>query len=281
MENYIGEWMRPIFLVACTLAVVLMEGCSMPVDTLIVGHRGASADAPENTLGAFRLAFAQGADWVEGDVRLTKDGEVVCIHDDTTERVTGGQHLFVIEDTGYESLAMLDVGSWKSPEYAHERIPTLKDVIDILPSDKGLLVELKGGRALGEAAARVVRRCTCDKNQVIFISFDAEALRACKTIAPEFEVWLVSGFSNTGSKAEWSPTASELILEAISVGASGIDVHAHKDVVNKAFVSEVLASGLSMNVWTVDDPVYAQQLAVMGVASITTNVPAKMQEYID
>ena len=253
----------------------------MPDNTLIVGHRGASSDAPENTLSAFRLAFDQGADWVEGDVRLTKDGQVVCIHDDTTERVTNGQHVLTIENASYDSLSKLDVGSWKSSAYADERIPSLDEVLRILPRDKGILIELKGEGELGEAAARVVINSDCSADQVVFISFDTNALLGVKKIAPDYDIWLVSGFSKNDLNTAWTPTANELIRQASSIGASGIDVQAHKEVINESFVAAVEESGLSLNVWTVDDSEYAKRLASLGISSITTNVPEELRKVID
>ncbi len=252
----------------------------MPVNTLVVGHRGASSVAPENTLAAFHLAFSEGAEWVEGDARLTNAGRVVFIHDKTTERVTNGKHILVVEDTSYATLAKLDVGSWKAKKYENESIPLLEDVLKTLPAGKGILIELKGESNLGEAAARVVASSECDPGQVIFISFDARALCSARAIAPAYSVWLVASFSQVEPSMAWLPSAQEVIAEAIRVGASGIDVQAHRDVINKGFVTEVHRSGLSLNVWTVDDPTWAQKLASLGVASITTNTPRVIREAI-
>ncbi len=90
---------------------------AMPVSgQLIVGHRGASHAAPENTLAAFDLAWQEGADGAEGDFRLTRDGRIVCIHDEDTERTAGKK--LVVATTTLAELQQLDVGSWKDPRYA-------------------------------------------------------------------------------------------------------------------------------------------------------------------
>ncbi|RMF37016.1 MAG: glycerophosphodiester phosphodiesterase, partial [Planctomycetota bacterium] len=91
----------------------------------IIAHRGASFDFPENTLVAFRHAWEQGADGIEGDFYLTADGQIVCIHDPDTER-TGGQQLMVEQST-LEQLRGLEYGSWKDRRFAGESIPTLED----------------------------------------------------------------------------------------------------------------------------------------------------------
>ncbi len=112
-------------------------------DTELIGHRGASFDAPENTLAAFRLAWEEGADGVEGDYRLTLDGEIVCLHDPTTRR-TAGINLAVAKAT-LAQLRELDVGSWKGEQWAGEPIPTLREVIATVPPGKRLFIELKSG----------------------------------------------------------------------------------------------------------------------------------------
>src|SRR4051812_36049152 len=111
----------------------------------IVAHRGASTDAPENTLPAIELAWRQQADAVEIDVQVSKDGRLVAIHDSTTERTTGQpgsvQHL------NLEELQQLDAGAWKGSRFAGARIPTLQEVADLVPHGKRLFVELKCGPA--------------------------------------------------------------------------------------------------------------------------------------
>ena len=111
--------------------------------TEIIAHRGASGEAPENTLAAFRRAFAQGADGIEGDFRLTRDGEIVCLHDATTGRTAGAD--LVVADTDLARLRALDVGAWKGPQWAGERIPTLAEVLGLVPAGKRLYIELKSG----------------------------------------------------------------------------------------------------------------------------------------
>ena len=89
----------------------------------IVAHRGASADAPENTVPAFQLAWERGADRIEGDFFLTSDGVIVCFHDKTTKRLGGGN--LKVSSTPYQQLRALDVGAWKDPKWKGTRIPTL------------------------------------------------------------------------------------------------------------------------------------------------------------
>src|SRR5689334_354029 len=108
---------------------------------LVVAHRGASHEAPENTLAAFRLAWEQGADAIEGDFYLTRDREIVCIHDDNTKR-TSGEDLSVAAST-LAQLRRLDVGRWKDPKWKGERIPTLTEVLATIPAGKRIFIEIK------------------------------------------------------------------------------------------------------------------------------------------
>ncbi|MFV2065815.1 MAG: glycerophosphodiester phosphodiesterase family protein, partial [Pirellulales bacterium] len=114
--------------------VVILCSClatTVASGQLIVGHRGASHDAPENTLAAFQLAWQRGADGVEGDFYLTSDGHIVCIHDADTERVAG-EKLIVAEST-LADLRQLDVGAWKGERWRGEKIPTLEEVLATVP----------------------------------------------------------------------------------------------------------------------------------------------------
>ena len=112
---------------------LLIASCSniqsLEKTPMIVAHRGASATAPENTLASFRMGFAEGADRIEGDFRITSDGRVVCIHDETTGRTAGESGSLVVKDTEYSRLNELDVGSWKDPRFKGERIVSLEEVL--------------------------------------------------------------------------------------------------------------------------------------------------------
>src|SRR5687768_17865894 len=115
---------------AWTTVAVLGSILSMSASAqLIVAHRGASYDAPENTLAAFKLAWEEGADGIEGDFYLSVEGQVACIHATDTKRVAGKE--LVVSETSWKELSKLDVVSWKSSAYAGERMPLLTEVFYI------------------------------------------------------------------------------------------------------------------------------------------------------
>lgn len=128
-----------------------------PVRPVIVAHRGSSAVAPENTLAAFRRAVSDGADAVEFDVRITRDGEIVVIHDSRLRRTAGGKGR--VERHTAAELRRLSAGAWFGASFAAERIPTLDEVLETLPRDVGLNIELKVDLRTRRTSALVERCC--------------------------------------------------------------------------------------------------------------------------
>src|SRR5512138_3415358 len=170
---------------------------------LVLGHRGASADAPENTLAAFRLAVAQGADGVELDVWRCATGEVVVAHDEDARRVAGVD--IRIPDAPLSALRALDVGAWKGARFRGERIPLLAEVLEALP--RALVnVELKsrGGRDLGlaHAVAEDVHRARAEA-RVVVSSFDWRLVAAFRLASPD----VPTGLLFDGTRAWWVRTA--------------------------------------------------------------------------
>ena len=124
-----------------------MCALSSPVSgQLIIGHRGASYDAPENTIASNKLAFEQGADGVEGDYWLAAGGHILDLHDKDTKRVAGKK--LVVTTAPFKQLRALDIGSWKDPKWHAERMPTLEEVLAIVPAGKKVFLELKSGPKL-------------------------------------------------------------------------------------------------------------------------------------
>lgn len=141
------------------LAVVTTAGQGPPERPWLIAHRGASAYAPENTIPAFRLAAEQGANWVEFDLQMTKDRQVVCLHDASLERTTDVEDVFpdrfrkdsgadaprrwMLEDFTLAEIKRLDAGLWFDPRFKGTRIPTFSETIDALKGRAGLFIELK------------------------------------------------------------------------------------------------------------------------------------------
>jgi glycerophosphoryl diester phosphodiesterase len=237
---------------------------------LVLGHRGASAEAPENTIAAFRLAIERGADGVELDVWRCASGEVVVAHDEDTAR-TAGERLR-IPDAPLSALRALDVGAWKGPAFRGERIPLLEEALEAVP--RGVVnVELKsrGGRdlRLAQAAARAVARAGAAP-RVIASSFDWRLLLAFRLAAPEVPAGLLFDGGRAWRARTW--IATRLFAPAA--------VHPDRALVTDARLRAWIARGLAVNVWTVDDPADAARLTKGGAAALVTNVPGRIREAV-
>ena len=238
----------------------------------LVAHRGESHDAPENTMAAVRLAWERGVDAVEFDVRLTADRKLIVIHDADTARVApGGPKLVVAEQTA-DALRKVDVGAWKGPKFAGERMPLLEEVLATLPADPGkrLLIEVKVGPEATEPLAAAIEAAGRPPGQTAVISFNLDTCRAVKERLPKLKVYYLSSFKQDEKTGKVRPTVADLIRDAQAAKLDGLDL-AFKGPIDAAFVKQVHDAGLEMHVWTVDDPADALRMVAAGVDGITTN----------
>jgi glycerophosphoryl diester phosphodiesterase len=239
----------------------------------IIGHRGASHDAPENTLAAIKLAWEQGAGAAEFDVRLTRDRRVVAIHDTDTGRTAGGANRVVAGSTLAE-LRSLDVGRWKGERFAGEKIPTLDEVLATVPDGRRVFIEVKCGPEVVAELDRVLRASGLKPEQTAVISFDADVVAAVKRDWPDLPAyWVV----RLDAKGGTPPKAEELVARAKEVQADGLDLSA-SGALDEAFARTVRAAGLGLYVWTVNDPAVAGRMVRLGVDGITTDRPGWLRE---
>jgi glycerophosphoryl diester phosphodiesterase len=238
----------------------------------IVAHRGASADAPENTLPAFELAWELGADVVEGDFFLTKDDEIVCFHDRTTGRVAGKN--MAVADSDYAQLSALDVGGWLHPKWAGTRIPTLSQVLQSVPADRGrVFIEIKDSVRIVKPLAEQLKNSPLPTSRLAIICFKEDVVSACKKAMPNVKVhWLVSG------KTYKQQGIAGVIKTLKEMGADGIDIQASTAVT--AELGEALRKeGLEFHCWTVNDVALARHMITAGVDSITTDRPGFLRRW--
>lgn len=255
-----------------TVLVTSIAGAVEP-KVEVVGHRGASFDAPENTAAAIKLAWEQKADASEFDIYLTKDGKLVVIHDATTKR-TAGTDLKVADST-LKELRELDAGKWKGAKWAGEKLPTLDEMLATVPDGKRVFIEVKCGPEAVPTLDRVIKASKLKPEQVCVISFNADVVAASKKARPDLQaLWIVS---LTGKKPK---TAEELIAKAKEIKADGLDLSATPAVLDAAFGKKVKDAGLKLYVWTVDDVELAKKMIAAGVESITTNKPGWLREQL-
>ena len=248
------------------LSFALFSGHVVLGKPLIVAHRGASFDAPENTLPAFELAWEKGADAIEGDFLLTKDNQIVCIHDKTTKRLSE-QNLVVAEST-LEQLKTLDVGSWKNEKYAGTPMPTLSEVFATVPDGKNIFIEIKCGPEIIPYLVKEIQESDLKTDQVRMICFNEEVIKAFKETMPDYKAYWLSGFKK--KNGSWKPSLEEVLFTLQDCKADGLD---SQHTIPPEFSKAVLSAGFEWHAWTINDVETAKRLAKRDIYSVTTDRP--------
>ena len=239
--------------------------------TLNFGHRGASYHAPENTLAAFRLARGLGADGVELDVQLSRDGIPVVMHDDTVDRTTNGSG--AVADVVLCSLKTLDAGGWFSPGSAGEPVPTLAEVFEAVGQDLLLNLELKAvgleQTGLEQAVASLVARHGME-SRVLISSFNPMALQRVREADVRLPLALLYG--------------PQLPQETLARWVDGLRpltaLHPEYHLLNEGRLSWARQHGCRVNTWTVDEPEDMRRLLALGVDGIITDRPDLLREIL-
>ena len=230
---------------------------------LVFAHRGASAYAPMNTLPAFELAAAQGADGIELDVHLTRDGHVVVIHDFTVDSTTNSRGR--VAEMALAEIRQLDAGSWFGAAFAGVGIPTLDEVFAAVGHRLLINVEIKSesnaSPDLEQAVATVVERSGM-KERVIVSAFDALTLSRFRAALPDVPV----GFLYDAAAADVLQTLQDtgLTVEAL---------HPHHSRLDAGLMVLARARRWWVNTWTVNDPKRAAELKDLGVNVVMTDYP--------
>lgn len=234
---------------------------------MIVAHRGASCEAPENTMPAFTLAWEQGADAIEGDFHLTKDQHIVCIHDRNTERVSNVNVL--VSTSTLAELRALDVGVLHGEGFKGVAIPTIAEVFSLIPDQKGIFIEVKCGVEIVPLLLEEIARAGLKDEQVMVISFNSDVLQKLKAQAPQYKVsWLCMFRMNEAGESEPS---LEVVLETLArIKADGLSSDAK---IPESVIERIKEHGYEWHVWTVDDLETATRITTLGATSITSNKP--------
>ncbi len=229
----------------------------------IIGHRGAARHAPENTLSSMKKAAALGAKWVEFDAKLTADGNVILLHDDTLDRTTTGKGPAAKQTAA--QLDRFDAGSWFSADYADEKIPSLEAVIDCLKTlGVGANVEIKPCPGREEETGRAVAALLQKKwprslPAPILSSFKAKALAGAQAVAPTLE----RAYLLDRDFGEWRDHCRQLKCTGLHLW--------HGSVTGPEIVQEAGKSGLVVRVYTVNNLARARLLLDWGVEGIVTD----------
>ena len=239
-----------------------------------VAHRGASAYAPENTLAAVREGIEMKADLIELDVQRSKDGELVLVHDTNLARTTDAEQVFPgrapwrVSDLTYDEMLRLDAGSWKSAEYAGERIPTLREAVEVIRGSRsGMLLEIKAPSLYPGIEAEVaedLRRfpgyvdSAVAADRLVVQSFDFGSMRTFTDLEPDVPVGLLG-----------TPPVAD--LEGLATWADQVNPN-HRSA-DAGYVAAVHDAGMECLVWTVDAPADMERALDLGVDGVITNKP--------
>jgi len=235
----------------------------------VIGHRGAAAYAPENTLAGFRRATALDCRWVEFDVRLTGDGEPILLHDDRLNRTTDGRGK--VSALPLEMVRRLSAGAWFGPSFAAEGVPTLQKALALLAKlGLGANVELKAVRGREAETGKIVADALLHlwpsaMSNLLLSSFQPAALAAAGIHAPGIARGIL--FSSISKK--WRAVAEELGCATI---------HADQQFLNPVVVADVRDAGYPLLAYTVNDPARAATLFAWGVTSVFSDNPGRLHD---
>lgn len=248
---------------------------------LNIAHRGASAQAPENTLAAVRRAIALGVDLIELDVQRSRDGELVLMHDTTLVRTTNVQRVFPnrgpwrVADFTFDELARLDAGSWKSRGFVGEPIPTLEEALEtIRRSDSGLVLELKAPELYPGIVTDVVStmreipgyvESAVARRRLVVQSFNFAVMKDHKTQVPTVPVGLLGApvVANLPALATWADQVNPNHLS-----------------IDQSYVDNVHRLGMECLVWTVDWGPAMRRAISLGVDGVITNRPDHLAQLL-
>ena len=231
---------------------------------VIIAHRGASAAAPENTLAAFALAADLGADAIELDVKLSKDGAPIILHDETVNRTTDAKGK--VKDFTLADFQAMDAGSWKATQYAGERVPTLAQVFELVGSRLWINVELTNyftrGDDLVPTVVALIQKMNLQK-RVLLSSFDPLNLRRARQLDPALPL------------AQLTDQAQNIFLREAWLTPFASHEARHPDVeqLKKRGVAWYHQRGYRVNVWTNNDPDDMREFVKQGVDGLITDLP--------
>lgn len=230
-----------------------------------MAHRGASGLAPENTISALELAIEYGADYAEIDVQLTRDEQVVLLHDMSLSRTTNGSGKIWKYD--WVTVAKLDAGSWFHSKFSSEKIPTLKEVIDQIRNRLKLNIEIKLSSKQKNLADRVVQVLEEEEfvDDCMITSFDPKSIHRVLEIDPNMTTGLIT---HSG------------IPPNLEKGVFDVFV-CHATIVDRDLISHIHRVGKKIIVWTVNQETKMKRFIKMGVDGIITDRPDRLQNVLN
>ncbi len=237
---------------------------------LIIAHRGASREAPENTTAAFELAWRQGADAIETDLRLSADGIIVAFHDADGRRILRDPRR--IRDLSLSELQALDAGIWKHSKWRGARVATLAEILASIPPDKQVVLELKE-----DLVAELVRDLrSAPQDHIVLIAFDAEIIAKAKRALPACRaLWLFAEYGSAPSRQR----GKFLAQRVRELGVDGVNLR-HERRLNAALLGPLRSEGRTIFTHTVNHALSARRCARLALDGITTDRPGDARRWL-
>ncbi|HZS10126.1 MAG TPA: glycerophosphodiester phosphodiesterase [Blastocatellia bacterium] len=232
---------------------------------LVIAHRGASAAEPENTLRAFDLAIRQGAQMIELDLQVTRDRHVIVLHDDDLDRTTDREGR--VDQLTFNEVRLANAGKG-------ERVPSLKETLELARGRARLYLEIKDARA-GLETVRIVRAMGCRK-EVMIASFDTALMKRLGDEVHDIELGVIIGTPTVNPLVRWREALPWVALRGINYQVLSV----HSEMCFGYLASQVKCEGKRLYVWTVDDERTFGLMIQRGVDGICTNVPDKLVAYL-
>jgi glycerophosphoryl diester phosphodiesterase len=283
--------MSRFWLMVVLMMVSLLVSASAAAATLgdgpvlNIGHRGASGHAPEHTIPAYDLALQQGADYIEIDLQLTSDGVLVALHDKTLNRTAdapqGVPERYCrgpVSKKTLEQIKMCDVGSWFSPEYAGQQIPTLEEIFELYGTSVNYYIETKNPDAapgMEEELLRLMEEYgliepAAEDWQVLIQSFSAESLMKIHELEPSLPL----------IQLYWSGSSKTIQRDLEAASAYAVGIGPYKKDVDANLVAAAHELCLAVHPYTVNETAEMEALISLGVDGMFTNFPDRLEQVL-
>ncbi|MFA8434080.1 MAG: glycerophosphodiester phosphodiesterase [Marinifilaceae bacterium] len=240
----------------------------------IIAHRGASANAPENTLASVRQALEDCADKIEIDVHLSKDGEICVMHDSKVNRTTNGEGK--IKNLTWKEIQELDAGSWFSQEFKGERVPTLQQVLNCVHGQSKLIIEIKNKSSYYPGIEKSIVDCIKQhgaENWCIVQSFHADVLEKIHQLAPNLELHKLEVFVIPSLKIAFDK-APHLFKPKTYIKSYNVNCF----FLSNLIIKKLHTLNKKVNAWTCDSPSMINRMEYIGADGVITNEPGKIYE---
>jgi len=229
-----------------------------------IGHRGASGYCPENTMASYQKAIELGVDYIEIDIHMSKDGKLIVHHDPQLERTTNGKGL--LKDYTSDQLIKMDAGSWFNPDFCHERIPLLTEVLDKFLPQAGILIEIKHPElnpGIEQALTTVLNSYQADHDRIMIHSFDVASMKKCHELMPSIPVGVLVKNSPLG--------ISDKFLHDVSDFATF--VNPKQTMMSVKLKQKIHRHGMLAFTWTVNDKKKLKAFEAIKLDGIITDYP--------